>query len=170
MINPDTLEALHRSRSVDLYHLTLVLDRLLSDPRRILEVRTQLHVGQAVRFVDHHSNTAELAMRSGRVVDLQDRHAVVHDDALRQNWKLPYVAIEPGPANPGDRADDPPPTPSPKPTRESFRAGDRVSFDDRHLQPRIGVITRVNAQTATIDCDGQRWRVSFQLLRHVRDV
>jgi hypothetical protein len=163
MINPDTLEALHRSRSVDLYHLTLVLDRLLSDPRRILEVRTQLHVGQAVRFVDHHSNTAELAMRSGRVVDLQD-------DALRQNWKLPYVAIEPGPANPGDRSDDPPPTPSPKPTRESFRAGDRVSFDDRHLQPRIGVITRVNAQTATIDCDGQRWRVSFQLLRHVRDV
>lgn len=170
MINPDTLEALHRSRSVDLYHLSLVLDRLLTDPRRILDVRTRLNVGQAVSFVDHRGNTAELAMRSGRVVDLQDRHAVVLDDVLRQQWKLPYVAIEPDASSPADLASDPPPSPPPKPTRESFRTGDRVSFDDRHLQPRIGVITRVNAQTATIDCDGQRWRVSFQLLRHVRDV
>lgn len=170
MINPDTLEALHRSRSIDLYHLSLVLDRLLSDPRRILEVRTRLHVGQAIRFVDHRANTPELTLRTGRVTDLQDRHAVVRDDALRQHWKLPYVAIEAESAGAADPAVEQPPQPAPRPSRESFRVGDRVSFDDRHLQPRIGTITRVNERTATIDCDGQRWRVSFQLLRQVRDI
>lgn len=166
MINSDTLNALQQSRSIDLYHLSLVLERLLSDPRRILEVRTRLHAGQPVQFVDHRSVNAEPALRPGRVTELHDRHAVVRDQASGQLWKIPYPAIEPGPGAPSDPVSQP----SPPPSRDEFRAGDRVSFDDRHLQARIGVITRVNARTATIDCDGQRWRVSFQLLRHVRDI
>ena len=170
MINPDALNALHQSRSIDLYHLSLTLDRLLNDPKRILEIRSRLHPGQTVRFVDHRALGTELMLRSGRVIDLQDRHVVIEDQALRQRWKLPYVAIEPSEAGTGDHEVVHRPVPPAPPTREAFRVGDRVSFDDRHLQTRIGVITRVNAQTATIECDGQRWRVSFQLLRLVRDI
>jgi hypothetical protein len=42
-----------------------------------------------------------------------------------------------------------------------------VSFTDRDLQRRVGVIVRINQQTATIASDGQSWRVSFALLRHI---
>ena len=46
-----------------------------------------------------------------------------------------------------------------------------VSFEDRYMQPQVGVVTRINKQTATIDTgDGKSWRVSFQLLRHVLDI
>ena len=39
------------------------------------------------------------------------------------------------------------------------------------MQPQVGVVTRINKQTATIDTgDGKSWRVSFQLLRHVLDI
>lgn len=48
--------------------------------------------------------------------------------------------------------------------------GQRVSFIDRDLQHRIGLIVRINQQTATLDCDGQSWRVAFSLLHHIHDV
>ena len=170
MIHPDALNALHQSRTLDLYHLSLALGRLLDDPKRILEVRARLHRGQSVRFVDHRATGAELALRPGLVVDLQDRHAVIQDAATRERWKVPYVAVEPGEASPGEASSAAPAEPPAAPSRDAFRVGDRVAFDDRHLQARIGVITRINARTATIDCDGHRWRVSFQLLRQVRDI
>ena len=34
----------------------------------------------------------------------------------------------------------------------------------------VGLIVRVNQHTATLDCDGQKWRVAFELLRHLVDV
>jgi len=42
-----------------------------------------------------------------------------------------------------------------------------VSFTDADLQHRLGVIVRINQQTATVACDGRNWRVFFPLLRHV---
>jgi len=45
-----------------------------------------------------------------------------------------------------------------------------LSFEDRHLQTRVGTIVRINQRTATLDCDGQSWRVSFALLRHLVDL
>ena len=63
--------------------------------------------------------------------------------------------------------------PSPPPEiarREDFRIGNRVSFTDRDLQQRVGLIVRINQRTATLDCDGQTWRVAFGLLRHLVDI
>ena len=51
------------------------------------------------------------------------------------------------------------------PGRADFRVGHRVTFIDKNLQPRVGMIVRVNQHTATLDCDGQKWRVAFELLR-----
>ena len=50
------------------------------------------------------------------------------------------------------------------------RDGHRVTFIDKNLQHRVGLIVRVNQYTATLDCDGQKWRVAFELLRHLVDV
>lgn len=109
-------------------------------------------------------------MRSGTVVTMKDAEVTVQDDATRAHWKLPYAAIE-IPA--GSRA-----TPQVSAseahmrlTRNDFRVGDRVSFEDRHLQLRVGTIVRINQKTAGVDCDDERgWRVPFGLLRPLVDL
>ena len=53
------------------------------------------------------------------------------------------------------------------PIREDFQVGQRVSFTDRDLQHRVGLIVHINEHTATIASDGQSWRVSFALLSHI---
>ena len=63
--------------------------------------------------------------------------------------------------------------PSPPPevgSRVDFRVGSRVTFTDKNFQRRVGLIVRINQQTATLDCDGQKWRVGFELLEHLVDV
>ena len=62
-------------------------------------------------------------------------------------------ATECSPADPGD-----------------FKRGDKVSFTDRHLQSHVGVITRCNPKTASVDSDGGTWGVPYGMLRHVLDV
>jgi hypothetical protein len=160
------LDVLHQASSLDLYRLSGVIDRMLADPRRILAVRRDLHMGQVVRFLDWRDGR----MRTGRIVAMKDTQVTLHEDATRTQWKLPYVAIEP-PA-PGT-VTPPPPAPAepPKPTREDFRCGEKVAFEDRYLNTQVGVIMRINERTATIDTgDGTKWRVGFGLLRHVLDI
>lgn len=55
-------------------------------------------------------------------------------------------------------------------SRADFRVGTRVSFTDQNLQHRVGLIVRINQRTATLDCDGQTWRVGFGLLRPLFDI
>ena len=81
----------------------------------------------------------------------------------------PGAPTESGPAS----ADVELARPSPPPEvagRADFRVGNRVTFIDKNLQHRVGLVVRVNQHTATLDCDGQKWRVAFELLRHLVDV
>ena len=95
----------------------------------------------------------------------------VIDDQSKRHVSVPYAAITseaaPG-ANAGEATQAGKLTPPPEiGQREDFQVGQRVSFTDRDLQRRVGVIVRINQQTATIASDGQSWRVSFALLRHI---
>lgn len=161
------LEVLGQASTLQLYRLQLMLGRMLGDPKRIIEVRRHLNLGQAVRYFDSASGQ----MRPATVVALKDREVVVQDHASRQQWKLAYAAIEP-PA-PGEGAAQAPEAEAPqpaKPKREDFQRGQKVSFEDRHLRTQVGVITRINQRTASIDTGDGTWKVSFGLLRHVLDV
>lgn len=169
-MDPAALEALSRASSLELFHLSTVIERLMSDPSRVVQIRLHLNLGQRVRFVDWKAPGAALQLRSGTVVAMKDTQVTVQDDATRATWTLPYAAIE-IPA--GSRAAPSAPSPKPvqRPTREDFRVGDRVSFEDRHLQARIGTIVRINQKTASVDCENEAgWRVPFGLLRHVVDL
>ncbi len=88
---------------------------------------------------------------------------------------MPYAAIvttQPDGTDTGAVASAPAkPTPPPEiASRADFRVGNRVSFTDRDLQHRVGLIVRINQRTATLDCDGQTWRVGFGLLRPIVDI
>ena len=164
--DPKLIDALGRASNLELFQLSAIIDRMLADPKRIIAVRANLHLGQTVRFLDYRDGQ----MRSGKVVALKDTQLTLHEDGTRREWKLPYAAIEPPPptATPA-----PPPATStpPRPSRNDFRCGEKVAFEDKHLNTIVGVIVRINQRTASIDPgDGTSWRVGFGLLRHVLDI
>jgi hypothetical protein len=166
--DPKLLDALSRASSLELFQLQSIIERMLADPKRIIAVRLNMHLGQTVRFLDWRDGQ----MRSGKVVEMRETQVVLHELATRREWKLPYAAIEPpapGTA-PGRPAPAEPPG-VPLPQRGDFRCGEKVAFEDRYLATQVGTITRINQRTATIDTgNGHSWRVGFALLRHVVDI
>lgn len=168
-VDPKILDALNRASSLELFQLSTLIERLLADPRRIIAVRTNMHLGQTVRFLDWRDGR----MREARVIAMKDTQVTLQELTDRREWKLPYAAVEPPPANATTRtaAAPPPPPTAPKPGRNDFRRGEKVAFEDKYLQTVIGTIVRINERTATIDPgDGTTWRVGFHLLRHVLDI
>lgn len=168
-IDARVLEALQQASSLELFQLSTVIERLLADPRRILAVRKDMHLGQTVSFVDWRDGS----LREGTVVAMRDTQVTLHDLHERRDWKLPYAAIEPPQPDPAARPQEAEPEPpvAPRPTRNDFRCGEKVAFEDKYLQTLVGTIVRINSRTATIDPgDGTQWRVGFALLRHVLDV
>lgn len=168
-MNAALIEAINRATSLELFHLSTILECLMSDPARIIEIRRHLHLGQSVRFLDWQQAGAQMSLRTGRIVAMKDKQLSVQDERTRREWKLPYAAIEIPYARPTPAPAAPAPEPT-QPTRADFLVGDRVSFEDRHLQTRVGTIVRINQRTATLVCDGQSWRVSLTLLRHLVDL
>jgi len=168
-IDPRVLDALQNASSLELFQLSTLIERLLADPRRILAVRKDMNLGQTVRFVDWRDGS----LREGKVVAMRDTQVTLQDLRERKEWKLPYAAIEPPLPDPATRpqAVAPEPPAAPRPTRNDFRCGEKVAFEDKYLQTVVGTIVRINSRTATIDPgDGTQWRVGFGLLRHILDV
>jgi len=168
------IEDLPMATSAELYQLSWVIEQLLADPRRIVQVRAQLHTGQRVQYF----HWADGKLRSARVVGIHGDHVAVLDAAFDKAFKVHYAAIitdaAAAPTHSGQTpANVEPSRPSPPPEipgRADFRVGHRVTFIDKNLQHRVGLIVRVNQHTATLDCDGQKWRVAFELLRHLVEV
>lgn len=165
--DPKLLDALSRASSLELFQLQAIIERMLADPKRIIAVRTNMHLGQTVRFLDPRDGQ----MRNGKVVDMRDMQVVLHEATTRREWKLPYAAVEP-PAGGAATTDQEPAQPAPQlPQRSDFRCGDKVAFEDRYLNTQLGTVVRINQRTATVDTgNGHSWRVGFALLRHVVDI
>jgi len=165
--DPKLIDALNNATSLQLFQLSTIIERLLADPRRIIAVRTNMNLGQTVRFLDWRDGQ----MRQGKVVAMKDTQVTLHEEGTRREWKLPYAAVEP-PKGTGQPA--PAATPKPSPvaaSRDDFRGGEKVSFDDKYLQPQVGTVIRINQRTATVDTgNGHSWRVPFHLLRRVLDI
>lgn len=166
-IDARLLELLQQASNLQLFQLNSVIERMLTDPRRILQVRKELHLGQTVHFMDWR----DAQMRVGTVVAMKDTQLTIQEQATRSAWTVPYTAVEPPvPGAPRPETETAPPTP-PRAGRNDFRCGEKVAFEDKHLNTIVGVIVRINQRTARIDPgDGTTWRVGFSLLRHVVDI
>ena len=165
------IEDLPMASNAELYQLSWVIEQLLADPRRIVKARAELHTGQLVQYIRWDDGK----MKAARVVAMKDRRVTVFDEASRNHFTLPYAAIVTTPPSSTETGADAsvPAKPAPPPEiarREDFRVGNRVSFTDRNLEHRVGVIVRINQRTATLDCDGQSWRVGFGLLQPLVDI
>lgn len=166
--DPKLIDALNRASSLELFQLSAIIERMLADPRRILAVRTNMNLGQTVRFLDWRDGQ----MRNGKVVAMKDTQVTLHEEGTRREWKLPYTAVEPpDPSSPPATASVRTAPPQNLPTRGDFLCGEKVSFDDKYLQPQVGIVVRINQRTATVDTgNGHSWRVPFHMLRQVFDI
>ena len=166
-IDPRLLEVLQHASNLQLFQLNCVIERMLADPKRIVQVRKDLHMGQTVRFMDWRDGR----MRLGKIIAMKDTQLTVHEDGTRSSWTVPYTAVEPPAHSAPTPAASPGPPPPPRAGRNDFRCGEKVAFEDKHLNTVVGTIVRINQRTATIDPgDGMTWRVGFALLRHVVDI
>jgi hypothetical protein len=166
-IDARLLELLQQASNLQLFQLNSVIERMLADPRRILQVRKELHLGQTVRFMDWR----DAQMRVGTVVAMKDTQLTIQEQATRSAWTVPYTAVEPPAPGSPRPAPEPAPPPAPRAGRNDFRCGEKVAFEDKHLNTVVGIIVRINQRTASIDPgDGTTWRVGFSLLRHVVDI
>ena len=166
-IDSRLLELLQQASNLQLFQLNAVIERMLADPRRILQVRKDLHMGQTVRFMDWRDGQ----MRVGRVIAMKDMQLTVQEEGTRSSWTVPYTAVEPPAPGATKPAPAPQPAAIPRASRNDFRCGEKVAFEDKHLNSVVGTIVRINQRTATIDPgDGTTWRVGFALLRHVVDI
>lgn len=88
------IEELPMATSAELYQLSWVIEQLLADPRRIVQVRAQLHTGQQIQYLSGKDGK----LRSARVVGMHGDHVAIHDAAYSKAFKVHYAAIPTEPA------------------------------------------------------------------------
>jgi len=146
-IDARLLELLGRASSLELFQLNAVIERMLADPKRIVQVRKDLHLGQTVRFMDWRDGQ----MRTGKVIAMKDTQLTIQEDGTRSSWAVPYTAVEPPALGANKPAVAPEPPPMPRATRNDFRCGEKVAFEDKYLNTVVGTVVRINQRTASID-------------------
>ena len=144
------IEDLPMATSAELYQLSWVIEQLLADPRRIVQVRAQLHTGQQVQYL----SWGDGKLRSARVVGMHGDHVGIHDAAYSKAFKVHYAAIltepthaptESGPTPADVELTRPSPPPASVAGRADFRVGHRVTFIDNDFQHRVAASSlRVN--------------------------
>jgi hypothetical protein len=88
-----------------------------------------------------------------------ERHGASSSFLARES----YTAVDrPAPGAPRP-APEPAPLPAPRAGRNEFRCGEKVAFEDKHLNTVVGVIVRINQRTSSIDPgDGTTLRMAQQ--------
>lgn len=130
-IDTRLLELLQRASNLELFELNAVIERMLADPRRILQVRKDLHLGQSVRFMDWRDGR----MRVGKVIAFKDTQLTLQEEGTRSAWTVPYTAVEPPAAGAHGPVPAREPSPAARVTRGNFHRGDKVAFEDKHSTP-----------------------------------
>lgn len=163
---------LPEAETLELYRLEYVVRALYLEPKRVLAIRVHLHLGMTVRFFGRNSG----AFHSGRIVAMNDHGVTIDEPTLNlRHSNVPYAAIDlrtPPPQSNVEVMASPPPQPTAKPQQVKFKAGDRVTFNDRDNVLVKGTVSRVNQRSVTVTPDNKdgRWRVSAALLSHLVDV
>lgn len=155
------VEELNKAPLHDLYRIRILIDQLMDNPQKILEVRKRLYTGKEIEY--YHD--AEDRMIPARILRIKRTRIFVQDLDGGRKWDLPFYLIKmdetgtmPNDYSNGKRNYN----------QNHFRIGSKVAFRDRHNTERYGEIIRLNQKTATIIVnDHEKWRVAYNLLSPV---
>lgn len=158
----EIITQLEQASPFQLWRLRSLIDKMLDDPNKLLEVRRKLYIGQHITYFESVENREV----SATILKILHSHVLVkniHDD---EEWKLPLymLNIEGLPTDvAGDRQ---------KVNRLTLKVGEKVGFINHKQDNKIfcGVVTKLNTKTATIKIlTGEMWRVSYGALFYVLD-
>ena len=156
----DLIALLDKASAFDLYRLSHVLNGMIDDPRRLMEVKAKLRLGQCVEFFDARNHR----VREVRVEQIKQTRAAVRDLEDGRRWDIPLCAINVrGSEAEFHRVE------TPGLSRSDIQVGDRVGFIDKSGREQSGRVIRLNQKTATIESTDVSWRVSYSLLHKVID-
>jgi hypothetical protein len=154
----DILASLNKASAFDLFRISAAIDRVLSQPRWMAAIQSQLRVGMAIEYFDPQANRAF----KGQLLEMRRKQAVVQDLATQKRWLISYAAINLAGTDVEIREQ-----PKQGLSRQSLAVGDFVGFIDREQQQRRGQVIRLNDKTVTIQIGHQQWRVAYGLLHWV---
>lgn len=154
------MSALENASNLELLQLRTAIAHLLENPKRILAIRQKLNTGMPLE----HWSLRDPRMHRGRIAQFKPDQMLIHrDDGGHVRVEYGALVVD------GHQAATEPPS-RPMLTREAFRLGDTVGFEERDLLQHIGTIVRLNQKTATLACQEGEWRVSYSLLHRIVDV
>lgn len=152
----EIIDVLDNATGFDLFRLKVAIEKMLDDPKRMVELKRRLRIGQEIEYFDPGQNRAIKAI----LLKFKRTNVAVRnvDDGAR--WNVPYYFININQIDTDiSRAGS-----KPGLDRNEVKVGDKVGFMDGNNIERYGDIIRLNQKTVTLYCDGGQWRVSYSFL------
>ena len=154
------LEHLENASLFEIYQTSVVLKKILGNPKRIAGIRSKLMPNQNVSYFNARTNQAIAAT----VVQLGNTKVLLRNHHDGKNWQVPYYMINLG------RIKQQASVRSGKVDSLSLRVGDSVGFVDRQNKSMYGVVQKLNRKTASLILqNGEAWRVAYEQLFHVME-
>lgn len=158
----EIISQLEKATPFQLWRLKALIDRLLDDPNKLLEVRRKLYIGQNITYFELEENR-EI---SATILKILRTHVLVRNTQDSEEWKLPFYMLNID-GLPTDVADK-----KQKVDRLTLKVGEKVGFINHKQDNKLlcGVVTKLNTKTATVKLlTGEMWRVSYGALFYVLD-
>jgi len=152
------MQLLKDASPYDLYRIKIAIENEIEKPEHIKVIRARFAIGDQISYFDQGANSLIYAV----VLDKMVKNVRVKNLLDNKIWILPYYMI-----NFEKKESDIPTNSKEKPTKNNFRMGDCVGFNNDGVQC-VGIITKLNHKTATlVTHDNKHWRVSYGLLFNV---
>ena len=154
------IDALNHASGFDLYRLRTAIDNMIDDPKRLIEMRAKLRLGQTVQWFDSGNNR----LYEGTLIKMKQTRAVISSHHDKRRWDIPLCAIN---IHAVDIAIEQ--RHKTGLVRNEIQIGDRVGFVDNDGIECSGEVIRLNQKTVTMvnHADQRSWRVSYALLHKV---
>ncbi len=154
------LEHLENASLFEIYQTSVVLKKILSDPKRMAQIRSKLAPHQVVSYFNARTNQAIAAT----VMQLSNTKVLLRNHHDGKSWQVPYYMINLGPITQQAAMR------SGKVDSLSLRVGDSVGFTDRQNRSMYGVVQKLNRKTASLILqNGEAWRIAYEQLFHVME-
>lgn len=152
----EVVKLLENASAFDLYRVTVAIQHMLDDPKRMLAVKRNLRVGQEIEYFDSKQNAPVKA----RLLECNKTRVLVQNIADGKRWTLPYYWLN------VEQTETVIDTSRGKGLqRHEIGVGDILGFvASRDGLERYGKVLRLNPKTVTLDCKTEVWKVSYSVL------
>lgn len=156
----EVMRLLQDETPYNLYRIKVAIENEIENPEHIKTMRKQFAIGDQITYFDQGSNS----LISAVVLDKMVKNVRVKNLRDQKVWILPYYMI-----NVEKKESDIHMVHNEKPTKNHFKIGDSVGFNNDGTQ-YFGIVTKLNHKTASlVTRDNKCWRVSYGLLFKVLD-